>query len=122
MLGNRKVLIDTCIIIEYLKGNIELEPRECYINSVILMELYIGVKNKQELRALKKQLQGFKLLSINQNIMNLATQIIDNYALSHSAKIQDAMIASTALVHNIPLATINIKDFRYISNLEIARP
>jgi len=40
MLGNSKVFIDSCVLIEYLKGNIILDKKICYINGIVLMELY----------------------------------------------------------------------------------
>ena len=119
MLGNRKIFVDTCIVIEYLKDNIELDKSNCFINNIVLMELYIGAINKRDLREIKTKLQGFKLLEIDQNIMNLSTQIIENFSLSNGAKIQDAIIASTCLINNLPIWTYNIRDFRYIPNLEI---
>ncbi|NOZ91593.1 MAG: type II toxin-antitoxin system VapC family toxin [Epsilonproteobacteria bacterium] len=118
MLGN-KVFTDTCIIIEYLKNNIELEKSNCYINHIVLMELYIGAKNKQDLVEIKAKLQGFKILEIDKNVIDLSTQIIEHFGLSHGAKIQDSIIASTCLINNLPICTYNIKDFRYIPNLEI---
>jgi len=119
MHGNR-IFVDTCIVIEYLKDNIELDKSNCYTNNIVLMELYIGAKNKQDLREIKAKLQGFKILEIDQNIMDLSTQIIEHFGLSHGAKIQDSIIASTCLINNLPICTYNIKDFRYIPNLEIA--
>jgi predicted nucleic acid-binding protein len=120
MLGDR-VFVDTCMIIEYLKGKLELNKQECYINSIVLMELYLGARNKQELYKLKAKLQGFRLLDITQDEMDLATQIVDMYALSHGAKIQDAIIASSCLISNLSLATYNLKDFRYIPDLKLIK-
>jgi len=121
MLGNKKVFVDTCIVIEYLKENLTLDKSQCYLNHIVLMELYIGAKNKKDLKEIKAKLQGFKLLETNQEIMNLSTQIIEHFSLSHNAKIQDSIIASTCLINNLPLATYNVKDFKYIPNLELSR-
>ena len=119
MLGNRKIFVDTCVIIEYLKDNLSLNKTNCYINHIVLMELYIGAKNKKDLKEIKAKLQGFKLLETNQEVINLSTQIVENFSLSHNAKIQDSIIASTCLINNLPLATYNLRDFRYIPNLEL---
>ena len=89
------------------------------VNHIVLMELYIGAKNKKDLKEIKAKLQGFKLLETNPEVMNLSTQIIEHFSLSHNAKIQDSIIASTCLINNLPLATYNLRDFRYIPNLEI---
>ena len=119
MLGNKKVFLDTCIVIEYLKDNLSLNKSNCYINYIVLMELYIGAKNKKDLKEIKAKLQGFQLLEIGQDTINLSTQIIEHFSLSHNAKIQDAIIASTCLINALPLVTYNLKDFKYIPNLEI---
>ncbi len=119
MLGNRNVFVDTCIVIEYLKDKLSLNKENYYINHILLMELYTGAKNKQDLKEIKAKLQGFKLLETNHEIINLSTQIIEHFALSHNAKIQDSIIASTCLINSLPIATYNIKDFKYIPNLEL---
>jgi predicted nucleic acid-binding protein len=42
-----------------------------------------------------------------------ATNLIFKYAKSHNLTIPDALIAATAK-SNIPLFTLNLKDFKYI--------
>ena len=44
------------------------------------------------------------------------------YSLSHKITIPDALIAATALVHDISLYTLNIKDFRFIEELNLYKP
>ena len=44
------------------------------------------------------------------------------YSLSHKLTIPDALIAATALTHNISLYTLNLKDFRFIQGLNIYNP
>ena len=119
MLGDKKVFVDTCIVIEYLKENISLHKANCYINHIVLMELYIGAKNRKDLQEIKARLQGFKLLDTDSEVMGLSAQIVEHFSLSHGAKIQDAIIASTCLINRLPLVTYNVKDFRYIPNLEL---
>ena len=114
-----KIFVDTCIVIEYLKGNLPLDKPNAYLNHIVLMELFVGAKNKQDLREIKAKLQGFKLLKVDHEIMVLATQIIERYALSHGTKIQDAIIAATCLINTLPLLTYNVRDFRYIPDLTI---
>ncbi|WP_223300921.1 PIN domain-containing protein [Oscillatoria nigro-viridis] len=46
-------------------------------------------------------------------------QLMAQYSLSHKLTIPDAMIAATALTHNISLYTLNLKDFRFIQGLKI---
>ncbi|MEG4117310.1 PIN domain-containing protein [Microcoleus sp. N9_B4] len=46
-------------------------------------------------------------------------ELMAQYSLSHKLTIPDAMIAATALTHNISLYTLNLKDFRFIEGLQI---
>ena len=41
-----KIFVDTCIVIEYLKGNLPLDKPNAYLNHIVLMELFVGAKNK----------------------------------------------------------------------------
>ena len=118
------VFIDTNIVIEYLKGNEYIVKRiddfnTVYINDVVIMELYQGAKNKRELNFIKKKILKFEVLRMNQDIISLAREILDRYTLSHNTKIMDALIASTVIMYNIDLFTLNKKDFRYLSQIEL---
>lgn len=85
------IFLDTCILIDYLKSN---EKNKCFIdsqrkdnfglNSIVLMELYKGALNKKELLKIKKELIYFRLLEINQELMNFATNLIESFSLSHN--------------------------------------
>lgn len=40
------------------------------------------------------------------------------YTLSHNLDLPDALIASTAIIYDLELYTLNKKHFRYIDNLK----
>jgi predicted nucleic acid-binding protein len=48
--------------------------------------------------------------------------LLEEYALSHKLSVPDALIAATALQHNLHLYTLNIKDFRFIAGLNLHKP
>ena len=50
-------------------------------------------------------------------VCNKFIELIEIYSLSHKLSIPDALIAATALIHNIDLYTLNLKDFRFIKGL-----
>jgi len=113
------IFVDTCILIDIAKGSIVLDSHKRYcINSVIEMEFIYGALNKNELKKIEKILNNFYLIELNQNIFDLSTTLMRKYSLSHDMTIYDAIIASTALVYDIPLWTHNKKDFRYL-NIEL---
>lgn len=81
---------------------------------------YKGALNSKELEKIKKDLQRFLLLPIQQEIMKDATQLLSAYKLSHQAKIPDMIIAATARFYDIELKTYNLKDFRFVPHLKVS--
>ena len=89
------------------------------ISAVTRAELYYGAINKTELIQIQKQLNLFQNFPIDQDISSQFIQLMAQYSLSHKLAIPDALIAATALVHNLNLYTLNTKDFRFIENLTL---
>ena len=117
-------LLDTNVLIEILKGNqstlqIVEKLSTTAISSITVMELYYGALNKAELKQLEKFVALFKIVHLNEQISINSENLIKTYAKSHTLDIPDSLIASTALVQGYKLFTYNIKDFRFIENLEL---
>ncbi|HLP45234.1 MAG TPA: type II toxin-antitoxin system VapC family toxin [Candidatus Kapabacteria bacterium] len=118
------IFLDSCIIIDYIKGKKEIKNQvhqiqmPC-INFIVEMELMQGANDKRELAKIRKELSAFELLDFHNEIAKLSSLLLKNYLLSHNLQIADAIIAATSLVYDIPLFTHNKKDFRYIPNLNL---
>ena len=84
--------------------------------------MYFGAFNKSELSKIKKVLEKFILLPMDENISALFTEIMHDYSLSHKISIPDALIASTAIFSHSKLYTINKKDFSFIKGLQLYNP
>jgi len=119
-----KVILDTNILIEILKGDqktiqiVKQFDRHC-ISTITAMEIYFGALNKKELIKLKQFISLFDVIALNETISNLATNLVYSYAKSHTLDIPDALIASTSIFINTPLFTYNKKDFKYINDIEL---
>ncbi len=117
------IFLDTNILIEYLKGNRSLiEPyykEELFISDIVVMELYQGARNRSDLNFIAKEIAVFKILKTNDEIIKLATSLVKEYNLSHNMKMMDAIIASTILVYDIKLMSLNRKDFIYLEGIEL---
>ena len=123
------ILCDTNIIIEGLKGNekvvSELQrigPNRLAISVITSAELYYGALNKTELAKLKKHLGALQQLALTPEISDKFLELMGNYGLSHRPGIPDMLIAATAIIHNLELYTLNVKDFRYIPALTLYQP
>jgi predicted nucleic acid-binding protein len=120
------ILCDTNILIDIYKGNDniikiakEIGQENIAVSDITCAELYFGARNKQELGMIKKDMGALIILPIDNTISNLAVNLVEKYALSHKLSIPDALIEATAVINNIKLFTLNIKDFKYIENVSL---
>jgi len=123
------ILCDTNILVEFYKNNFTIikELRLIGLNNLAISvitqaELYFGAINKPEFTKIKKHLSLLNIYSINIDISTQFIRLMDTYSLSHKLSIPDALIASTALVHQLELYTLNRKDFRFITGLNLYNP
>ena len=115
------MLIDTDVIIWYMRGNRNarqflLENPSFHLSAITYMELVQGMRNKQELLALKRALKVWKakIIYVNEEISAKAVWYMEQYYLSHAMELADALIAATSAEYGLPLATGNFKHYRYI--------
>ena len=120
------ILCDTNILIEFYKNNNaifqelrQIGSHNLTISVITRAELYYGAINKNELNRIQKHLDLLQNISIDRLISEQFIQLMANYSLSHKLTIPDALIADTALVKDLKLYTLNIKDFRFIENLRL---
>ncbi len=120
------ILVDTNIVIEVLRNNKDIIQKIKSIgvewialSSVTVMELYYGALNKAELKNIKEYVKAFEIIQINEDISQFAIDLIEKYAKSHNLNLPDALIAATSIKHHLKLFTLNMKDFRYIKDLQL---
>ena len=120
------MLIDTDVLIWMTRGHTGAAARlqtllPWRISAVTYIELAQGCRNKQELAQIKKglALSQTDILPISAAISDRAMQLIDAYALSHSMQLGDALIAATALEHDLSVLTANAKHFSAVAELEV---
>jgi predicted nucleic acid-binding protein len=120
------VLLDTDVIIWYLRGNQNaydlIHSLNVFaISAVTYMELVQGMRDKSELRQLKRTLKQWnvKTIYINEEISALALFYVEEYFLSHSMQLADALIGATCSNYGLDLYTANDKHYKIINDLEI---
>ena len=119
-------LLDTDVLIWYLRGNQNAYDLihsigEFAISAVTYMELVQGMRNKDELRNLKKALKQWRVKTIymDNEISALALFYVEEYFLSHSMQLADALIGATCATHGMTLYTANDKHYKIIKDLDI---
>ena len=87
------------------------------------MELIQGMRDKNELRKLKQFLKQWqiKVIYIDTDISSLALFYVEEYFLSHSMQLADALIGATCSRYAMKLYTANDKHYKVIKNLDIYR-
>ncbi len=122
------MLIDTDVIIWYMRGNPTaretIEKNKGFTISVVTyMELVQGMRNKNELTALRKALKSWntKLIYITEEISSKAMFYVEQHYLSHSMQLADALIGATAVSHGIPLLTGNAKHYKIVKEIKLSK-
>ena len=120
------LLCDTNIFIEVYRRNVaicaELEKighENIAISDITRGELFYGAINKVELKLINNDLSKVSVLHINEEISDMAVNLVETYCLSHKLDIEDALIAATAIYYHIELFTLNMKDFKFIPNIKL---
>ncbi len=120
------MLVDTDVLIWSFRGNdkaadlLDNNPRFA-ISAVTYMELIQGARDRHEMQLIRKTLRywGVRIEAIDPGISSRAMYLVEEFALSHSMALADALIASTALSLGESLVTANDKHYRFIDDLEI---
>lgn len=122
------MLVDTDVLIWHLRGLPQATRRldqlpNLIISAVTWLELLQGFRNKAEMVAVQKSFEMRKAqrLPLTSTITDRATALMESLTLSDGLQLGDALIAATALEHNLTLLTGNIKHFESIAQLKIER-
>ncbi|MGE0267555.1 MAG: type II toxin-antitoxin system VapC family toxin [Candidatus Omnitrophota bacterium] len=122
------MLVDTDVLIWCLRG--EQKARTAlqnlgsyYISSVAYMEILQGIKYTNELKILKQFLhqKNIRHIYLDPEITARAIHWMEEYTLSHSLKMADALVAATADRHGLTLFTGNFNDYKFLPGLKIQR-
>lgn len=104
--------VNTDVLIWHLRGYPQATRRldelgPLTLSAISWLEVLQGMRNKAELLAVKKMLdkRSAKLLPVTEAITLLATELMKSLTLSRGLQMGDALIAATALDHQLPVLT-----------------
>lgn len=120
------MLVDTDVLIWHLRGYPQATRRldelgALTLSAVSYLEVLQGMRNKAELVAVKKMLQhrAATLLPVSEAITQRAIDLMESLTLSHRLQMGDALIAATAIEHQLPVLTANVKHFSPVEGLSV---
>ncbi|MFN2267489.1 MAG: type II toxin-antitoxin system VapC family toxin [Desulfonatronovibrio sp.] len=120
------VLVDTDVLIDFLRGYdkaitfIDKFSPRIILSSIVVAELYAGVKGNNELSVLNNFVSLFRIVPIDADIAKAGGLYKRDFGKSHGVGLADAILAATAKIKNAKLKTLNVKHYPMISGLKPA--
>lgn len=120
----QRFLVDTNILLEYI-GGILPENTNKLIEDIISNDFNISVINRIEVLghpSATKDISDFLDLANQYELTQEVVKQTITLRKVRKIKLPDAIIAATAIVHNLSLISRNTKDFMNIQGLELLDP
>lgn len=125
---NRLVLLDSSVLIDYFRKvnkeqsifyKLRKQNYIFFISVVTYFEIEIG-KTQNQNKFLDEIFQEIKVIPFNREEAKTAKNIYQKLkSLNKIIETKDLFIAATAIANQLPIATLNLKHFERIEDLEI---
>ena len=109
-----RILIDTSIVIDYLRSNSRQQTNftklfidnELYLSSISVFELFNGATSEAKKQDVEQVCQQISVLDFNLDTAKIASEIyLDLRAKNKLIEFRDILIAASALQHTLPIAS-----------------
>jgi predicted nucleic acid-binding protein len=116
-------LLDTDVLVDFLRGYskavtfVKANSTRIILPSIVVAELYAGVKGDTELTVLENFISLFRVIPMTSEIAKKGGLYKRDYGKSHGVGLADAIIAATCETENAKLKTLNIKHYPMIKGL-----
>ena len=124
MSGDKAVLVDTDILVDYLRGAsmavqyLEELDADLKLSAINVAELYAGVRD-HERDTVKDLLDCFEIVPLDQSLAIRGGLLRRDFGKSHGVGLADAIIAATAEKLGCPLATLNRKHYPMLNSVVV---
>jgi predicted nucleic acid-binding protein len=119
----KPILIDTDVMVDFLRGHpkaaaiIQTSSNRIILSSIVVAELYAGVRGDDELNTLDNLISLFRVIAVSPILAKAGGLYKRDYAKSHGIGLGDAIIAATADSENAELKTLNTKHYPMFKGL-----
>lgn len=123
---HRAVLIDTTLVIEYLRSADKPTTRfislfkvhDLVISVISVFELLNGATNEEKIRDIRKICKSLTIIDFNFGCAEKASEIYRELKTQNKLiEFRDILIGATAITNNFPLATANKKHFERLKDV-----
>ena len=118
------LLLDTDVLIDFLRGYskavnfVNANSSRIILSSIVVAELYAGVKGESELKVLENFISLFRVLPVIFEMAKTGGLYKRDYGKSHGVGLADAIIAASCEAGNAELKTLNVKHYPMINGLK----
>jgi toxin FitB len=112
------LLVDTDVLVDHLRGARAFAPGVAHVSysTVTRAELFAGRASEET--AVRTLLAPFRELAVDRAVAELGGRL----RRDHAVRIADALIAATAVTHELELLTRNVRDFAHVPSLRLHEP
>jgi predicted nucleic acid-binding protein len=120
------LLLDTDVLVDFFRGSnkaiafVNTHASRIILSSIVVAELYAGVKGDAELTVLENFISLFRVIPLTSGIAKTGGLYKRDYGKSHGVGLADAIIAATCEAENAELKTLNIKHYPMVKGLKPA--
>ena len=120
------ILLDTDVLVDFFRGHskavafVNAHSARIILSSIVVAELYAGVKGDAEQAALENFVSLFRVVPLSATIAKAGGLYKRDYGKSHGVGLADAILAATAEAENAELKTLNTKHYPMLKGLRSA--
>ena len=120
------ILLDTDVLVDFFRGYskavafVNAHSDQIILSSIVVAELYAGVKGDAEQVALEDFISLFRVVPVDEKIAKTGGLHKRDYGKSHGVGLADAILAATAAAENAELKTLKTKHYPMLKGLRPA--
>jgi len=109
----RPILPDTDVLVDFLRGHrtavafVSARSVRIILSSIVVAELYAGVKGDAEEAALDDFVSLFRVVPVTAEIAKMGGLYKRDYGRSHGVGLADGIVAATVVAEGAELETLN---------------
>ncbi|MCP4757338.1 MAG: type II toxin-antitoxin system VapC family toxin [Proteobacteria bacterium] len=117
------ILPDTDVLVDFFRGHskavsfVKANSERIVLSSIVVAELYAGVKGDAEQTALENFISLFHVVPVDTVIAGISGSYNREFGRSHGIGLADAIIAATAEIEKAELKTLNTKHYPMLKGL-----
>ncbi len=118
------LVVDTDVMVDYLRGRseavqfIKSNADRIALSTIVLAELYAGVRDGDEQEKLDNLVSSFGVLPITAEVARMGGLFKRDYGKSHGVGLADALLAATAETGSAELCTLNVKHYPMLKDIK----